>query len=753
VVGTSVCDLPYPAYVRVGGDSDIVSLSSLHNMLVNEIGANSLDRAVYLNPVRPEVGAGGESGVTFERSSQPNGIGGGGGYVLKNIFLLSSLLSLILGTVVGLAQIRIKRLLAYSTISHVGFLLLALAINTEQSTESLILYLIQYTITSLNTFFILLAFGYIINSTYHPDPHPLPNGSRGFSQAIRKPSRAYSLTIKSPMLFLKNPENSVPEYTLGEKKAVSRRLPLSLKGRDLLSLNDPLSKPLPLALSHLSLRSRGENPLLRIPRVSAPRMFDSDNNRELTLGPSTLMRFSEARNKGAKEIEGRGTQDVHKATHPLLTKLPAGREGRKLSRFELALLSAFLNQMPIGVTGQHSAPSGPKGLRGGPEMPPLSQPFQPSGCGNALRISDSSVNRIRENGKDQGREFRIRALRDASQGWREKESESSSKSITNSYSPLVRPSGFGNALRISDSSDHRIRKYGIYFDRKIAGALIGGELNKRAVGSEIKNTQAHKSRVAERGNSDISFILDLKGQFVSNPILSLSLAICLFSMAGIPPLMGFFGKLSVLYAAIGNGYFFMALVAIIVSVISAYYYLRIIRELHAVLPSSAISKLNLVKFLRLDLHPSPQPKGFLADAYKGLSSIFNLLKKRPLSALRPCDYQNQAAGWYLELNKAAELLRERGRIMARLIRRSTADCDALWDSALGPATRTNQARPLFPNGPERGVGGAQFQFNLILTNIHSFIIATLTMSILLFVLKPSIILNSTVLLSLSLFNG
>jgi len=84
--------------------------------------------------------------------------------LLRNIFLLSSLLSLIIGTVVGLAQTQIKRLLAYSTVSHVGFLLLALAIKTEESTESLLFYLIQYTITNLNTFFIILAFGAIINS-------------------------------------------------------------------------------------------------------------------------------------------------------------------------------------------------------------------------------------------------------------------------------------------------------------------------------------------------------------------------------------------------------------------------------------------------------------------------------------------------------------------------------------------------------------------------------------------------------------
>ena len=85
--------------------------------------------------------------------------------VLKNLLLLSSLLSLLLGTIVGLAQSRIKRLLAYSTISHIGFILLALAINTEQSIDSLIFYIIQYSITNLNTFLIIIAFGYIIKNT------------------------------------------------------------------------------------------------------------------------------------------------------------------------------------------------------------------------------------------------------------------------------------------------------------------------------------------------------------------------------------------------------------------------------------------------------------------------------------------------------------------------------------------------------------------------------------------------------------
>jgi NADH-ubiquinone oxidoreductase chain 2 len=85
--------------------------------------------------------------------------------VWKNLLLVSSLLSLIIGTVVGLAQYRIKRLLAYSTISHVGFLLLALAINSEESIESFLFYLVQYSITNLNAFLVLLAFGYMIHTT------------------------------------------------------------------------------------------------------------------------------------------------------------------------------------------------------------------------------------------------------------------------------------------------------------------------------------------------------------------------------------------------------------------------------------------------------------------------------------------------------------------------------------------------------------------------------------------------------------
>jgi NADH-ubiquinone oxidoreductase chain 2 len=74
--------------------------------------------------------------------------------------LVSSLLSLIIGTVVGLTQFRIKRLFAYSTISHVGFILLALSINSIESIQAFIFYLMQYSISNLNAFIILISIGF-----------------------------------------------------------------------------------------------------------------------------------------------------------------------------------------------------------------------------------------------------------------------------------------------------------------------------------------------------------------------------------------------------------------------------------------------------------------------------------------------------------------------------------------------------------------------------------------------------------------
>jgi NADH:ubiquinone oxidoreductase subunit 2 (subunit N) len=117
-------------------------------------------------------------------------------------------------------------------------------------------------------------------------------------------------------------------------------------------------------------------------------------------------------------------------------------------------------------------------------------------------------------------------------------------------------------------------------------------------------------------------------------------------MAGIPPLIGFFSKQFVLYSAIQNGYYFMSIIAIIVSIISASYYLKIIKILFTEEENTS-------------------------------------------------DYSDKELKIIKNLNTNSEIE---------------------------------------------------------ISSTNSFIISTLTLSILLFVLKPSIFLNSTTILSLSLFN-
>ena len=72
---------------------------------------------------------------------------------------ISCFFSLIIGTLLGLSQTRIKRLLAYSTVSHVGFMLLALISYTIDSEKAFIFYIIQYILTNFMAFMVIIAIG------------------------------------------------------------------------------------------------------------------------------------------------------------------------------------------------------------------------------------------------------------------------------------------------------------------------------------------------------------------------------------------------------------------------------------------------------------------------------------------------------------------------------------------------------------------------------------------------------------------
>ena len=94
------------------------------------------------------------------------------------------------------------------------------------------------------------------------------------------------------------------------------------------------------------------------------------------------------------------------------------------------------------------------------------------------------------------------------------------------------------------------------------------------------NSEADQyNNLLDRNNSPIQLISQLKGYFNLNPVLALSLAITLFSFVGIPPLIGFFAKQMVLSAALDSGYVFLTLIAILTSVISAVYYLAVIKQI------------------------------------------------------------------------------------------------------------------------------------------------------------------------------
>jgi NADH-quinone oxidoreductase subunit N len=84
----------------------------------------------------------------------------------------------------------------------------------------------------------------------------------------------------------------------------------------------------------------------------------------------------------------------------------------------------------------------------------------------------------------------------------------------------------------------------------------------------------------KRNDQYFETIDDLSGVSRNHPVLSLSLLIILFSLAGIPPLAGFFAKFYVFKAVIEQSMYFLAIVGLLSTVIAAFYYLRIIKVMY-----------------------------------------------------------------------------------------------------------------------------------------------------------------------------
>jgi len=83
-----------------------------------------------------------------------------------------------------------------------------------------------------------------------------------------------------------------------------------------------------------------------------------------------------------------------------------------------------------------------------------------------------------------------------------------------------------------------------------------------------------------RADGPVEKIADLAGLARTKPAMALFLAIMMFSLAGLPPLAGFFAKLYVFFAAIKAGLVALAVIGVVTSVVGAYYYLSIVRTMY-----------------------------------------------------------------------------------------------------------------------------------------------------------------------------
>src|SRR5205085_1704918 len=103
-------------------------------------------------------------------------------------------------------------------------------------------------------------------------------------------------------------------------------------------------------------------------------------------------------------------------------------------------------------------------------------------------------------------------------------------------------------------------------------------------------------------------ISDLSGLVRTKPMMAFLLAMLLFSLAGVPPLAGFFAKFYVFLAAIKAGLFALAVIGVLASVVGAYYYLTIVKTMFFDEPGQTF-----------------EPMRFELKAVLGVAGLFNVL--------------------------------------------------------------------------------------------------------------------------------
>ncbi|MCX7375597.1 MAG: NADH-quinone oxidoreductase subunit NuoN [Alphaproteobacteria bacterium] len=121
-----------------------------------------------------------------------------------------------------------------------------------------------------------------------------------------------------------------------------------------------------------------------------------------------------------------------------------------------------------------------------------------------------------------------------------------------------------------------------------------------------------------RQGRNVEGVSDLSGLGRTDPAMALAIAIFMFSMAGIPPFSGFWGKYFIFTAAVQQGMWLLAVIGVLTSVIGAFYYIRIIKVMYFDEPAPAFD-------------PRPASLSFVVGA-SGLFTTFFFLFPAPVVA-------------------------------------------------------------------------------------------------------------------------
>jgi len=122
--------------------------------------------------------------------------------------------------------------------------------------------------------------------------------------------------------------------------------------------------------------------------------------------------------------------------------------------------------------------------------------------------------------------------------------------------------------------------------------------------------------VMSRKGFEVENISDLKGLNKRAPWLALIMLLLMFSLAGIPPMVGFAAKLSVLKALLATGQVWLTVYAVMFSLVGAFYYIRIVKTMYFEAPADeteivmgndvrAVLGLNGLAVIALGLLPAP----------------------------------------------------------------------------------------------------------------------------------------------------